>query len=219
MYIEKNTIIATADGQNIKQIVLPDGTKVWLNKNTTLSYPKTFEDDKRNVELNGEAYFEVVKNPHKPFTVNSEAMDVRVLGTVFNFRTSGRNDLAEVSLLEGSVQVKGNNDEGVINIKPGQKVILDKINHCMIVQQTNTSLDAVWHNKMIPLENMNIHSIARILEHLYHVHITVASNVDAKMTYSGTIKYNETIDSVLTALRYSIPFEYRIDGNEVYIKK
>jgi len=215
--ITRDTIIASANGTSVKQVVLPDGTKVWLNHSATIEYPRKFSKKERDVNLNGEAYFEVTKNPHQPFIVRSDAMSVKVLGTVFNFKGGKNSNMAEVTLLEGLIQVSGNQDQGMIVIKPGQKVILDKLSQQMTVQQVNAKLDAVWHNNLIPLNKVDIRAIAKILERFYNVQITVSSNINLNMTYSGVIKRKDTIDSVLTALCYAIPIEYKIVGNHIYL--
>ena len=80
-------MVAVANEGIVKEVVLPDGTRVWLNNLATLKYPREFSEKERNVYLEGEAYFEVTKNRHKPFTVQSDAMRVRVLGTTFNFKS------------------------------------------------------------------------------------------------------------------------------------
>lgn len=110
-----NKMIAVASEGNVEEIVLPDGTKVWLNQSAVLKYPREFSDKERNVYLEGEAYFEVTKNKAKPFIVQSEAMQVRVLGTTFNFKSSKACKSAEATLIEGEIEVKGNNEEGMIN--------------------------------------------------------------------------------------------------------
>lgn len=210
-------MITTQALNKVQQITLPDGSKVWLNRTATLKYPKNFKSNKREVQLEGEAYFEVTKNPHQPFIVSSKAMSVKVLGTVFDYNTKSEANKEEVSLLEGMIQVIGHKEEGKVTIMPGQKVILDKQNHRMIVQQVNADLEAVWHNNMIPLKNANINDIVRILERFYNVHITVDSNFDKSMTYSGVIKRNNTIDSVLSALSYAIPIRYTIAGSYIHL--
>lgn len=210
-------MISTQALDKVQQLSLPDGTRVWLNRASTLRYPKNFRSNKREVELEGEAYFEVTKNPHRPFIVSSKAMSVKVLGTVFDYNTKSEANKEEVSLLEGMVQVIGHKEEGKVTIMPGQKVILDKQNHRMIVEQVNADLEAVWHNNMIPLKNANINEIVRILERFYNVHITVDSNFDKNMTYSGVIKRNNTIDSVLSALSYAIPIRYTITGSYIHL--
>ena len=111
---EHQMLVAVANEGIVKEVVLPDGTKVWLNNAATLKYPREFSEKERNVYLDGEAYFEVTKNRHKPFTVESDAMRVRVLGTTFNFKCDKRCRIAEATLIEGEIEVKGNKDEGQI---------------------------------------------------------------------------------------------------------
>jgi ferric-dicitrate binding protein FerR (iron transport regulator) len=212
-----DNIVATASANAVKLVTLPDGTKVWLNHLATLTYPTQFDNDRRDVELEGEAYFEVTKNARRPFTVKSEGMSVRVLGTRFNFNTAVNAYTEEVSLIEGSVQAIGRQDEGMIILTPGQKTVLDKRQHRMSVEQVNANLDAVWHDNLIPLKNVSIKDIAKILEYFYHVHISFASNVDTSMTYTGVIKRNTTIDSVLIDLTYAVPIHFRINGKNVYL--
>ena len=101
-------------------------TKVWLNKNTTLKYPHEFAGKGRKVYLEGEGYFEVMRNLAKPFVVQSEAMQVRVLGTVFNLKSDKATKSAVATLLKGEVEVKGNHGEGMIILAP-EMCIRDRI--------------------------------------------------------------------------------------------
>lgn len=108
LYQENNhqLLVAIADEGIVKEVILPDGTKVWLNNSTTLKYPHEFSEKERNVYLEGEAYFEVTKNQHKPFIVQSDAMQIRVLGTTFNFKCDKNCRIAEATLIEGEIEVK-----------------------------------------------------------------------------------------------------------------
>ena len=214
----KEELVVAQATTGVKNIVLPDGTKVWLNKHASIKYPKQFNGDERNVELNGEAYFEVTKNPHQPFIVSSRLLDVKVLGTTFDFNTQKGDNLAEVSLIEGKVQATGNNNEGSIIITPGQKVVLNAKSHQIEAQRVNADLEAVWHNGMIPLRNVNVKDIAAILSRFYDVDFSFDAHVDMNMTYSGAIKQSNSIDSVLSALTYTVPLKYSISGRHVYLK-
>lgn len=211
-------LTASADAE-VKELVLPDGTKVWLNAFSSLSYPVAFGEDVRTVRLRGEAYFEVTKDPDRPFIVSSEGMDVKVLGTSFNFNTCVDGDVEEVALIQGRVQACGRRDEGKITLIPGQKAILDKGNGQMLVEQAPAELDAVWHDALIPFRNANIETIARALERFYPVKIFIGADVDRKATYSGIIGRHDSLDSVLSALTYSIPVKYVVSGRSVYLEK
>ena len=112
-------------------------------------YPRQFSEKERNVYLNGEAYFEVTKNRKRPFIVQSEMMKIKVLGTIFNLKCSPTCRISEATLIEGEIEVKGNNEEGMIILSPGQKAELNKVTKRMQVKEVDAKLDAVWHNNLI----------------------------------------------------------------------
>lgn len=212
-----NMIEVSATAKSIKRVLLPDGTNVWLNHSSILRYPQKFTKEKRNVELKGEAYFEVTKNPHQPFIVKSDAMTIEVLGTKFNFNTRHSNNYEELSLLEGVVQMHGNNDKSRITIIPGQKIILNKRTQQITIKEVNARIESLWHEEMISFKRSNIQEIVTILEHLYNKRINIGSNIDRKMTFSGEMRRYEQIDSVLKALCYSMPIYYKTKGEYIYL--
>ncbi|MCI1779885.1 MAG: FecR family protein [Bacteroidales bacterium] len=211
------TITACTGEAGVKQIILPDGTKVWLNHSSELTYPLKFDGGKRLITLKGEAYFEVTPDKHKPFIVRGNAMSVEVLGTIFNFKSKQSEDISEVSLIRGTVKAYGNRHEGLIVLSPDQKVSLDKRSGRMTVHQVNASLDALWHDNLIPFNNSNIEEIAKTLERLYNVRISISSKVNKKATYSGIIRHGSSIDSVLTQMSYSIPFRISRIKDTLYL--
>lgn len=210
-------LIATADEGIVKEVVLPDGTRVWLNNTATLRYPREFSENERSVYLEGEAYFEVTKNRYKPFTVESDVMRIRVLGTTFNFKCGKDSRVAEASLIEGEIEVKGNNNEGQIILTPGQRAELNKSNGRLTVKQVDAKLDAVWHNDLIPFEKADIFAITKALERFYDVKIILSPDIKADRTYSGVLKKKSTIESVLGSLQHSIPIDYKIVGSNIFI--
>lgn len=211
--------LVTTGADNDTTLVLPDGTKVWLNKLSALKYPKEFDSDNRVVEIEGEGYFEVTKNPHQPFIVESEVMSVKVLGTVFNFRIDKQQQRATVSLLEGKVKVVGNHDEGTIELKPGQKACVDARLGNLTVSENDVYQDAMWHERKTAFSNANVSDIAKLLEKIYHIQVVVDPAIDQTNTYSGVIKEKETIDSVLDLLQNTLPIHYKVKGNRVYLIK
>lgn len=210
-------LIAKASATTPRQVVLADGTHVWLNCGATLRYPKQFSDTLREVALTGEGYFEVAKDHRKPFVVDGTTMNVRVLGTVFNFNDNGRSGASEVSLLEGSVRVVADSTEESIVLKPGQKASLEP-SGSLTVNDVDARLDAVWHTRVIPFEKSNIRQIADVLEQLYDVKIVVGKNVDNSKTYSGEIQWNENIETELSLLQNTLPINYEIKGRVVTFK-
>ena len=217
LYQENNhqLLVAIADEGIVKEVILPDGTKVWLNNSTTLKYPHEFSEKERNVYLEGEAYFEVTKNQHKPFIVQSDAMQIRVLGTTFNFKCDKNCRIAEATLIEGEIEVKGNHKEGRLILTPGQRAELN--NGRLTVKQVDAKLDAVWHDNLIPFQKADIFNITRTLERFYDVKIILSPDIQLDKTYSGVVKKKSDIESVLKSLQNTIPIDYKIVGNNIFI--
>lgn len=215
---KEELIVASATHGQVREMILPDGTKVWLNQSSQLRYPRNFRGKERQVYLEGEAYFEVARNHEKPFTVGSPAMDVRVLGTSFNIKCRPGTGIAETTLIEGEVEVKEKMDKGKITLLPGQKAVLNRVTGRMQVKQVDAKMEIVWHNDLIPFEKSSIFQIAAVLERFYGVKIILSPHVDSTATYSGVLKKKDSIESVLNSLRNSIPFNYKkVDDNNIFI--
>lgn len=208
--------LATADGE-VKEFMLPDSSWVWLNENSILEYPEQFEKGNRQLKLSGEAYFEVTKDKHRPFIVSSKDMNVSVLGTKFNFRSTQTDRIVEVSLLEGEVKAAGAHAEGAITLSPGQKVELNKDTGKMKVMNTNAMLDAVWHSNMVKLQNANIVQIAQLLEEVYDVKVILSPGVEKTSTYSGELKKKGTATDMLDALKHTLHIKYRRHKDIIFI--
>lgn len=216
---QKNHVetIAVESGNSIRQIVLPDSSKVWLNKNSRLTYASAFIQKERKVQLEGEAYFEVSKNKKVPFIVDNKLMQVKVLGTTFNLKCTQGSPTASATLIEGVIEVKGNNHEGRITLSPGQSAEINSATRRLTVRQVNARMRGIWRKGLIPFEEANLNDIALTLEKYYPVKIILADDIDLQNTYSGVLKQMNNIESVLKSLKNSIPIEYRIEQNKVYI--
>ena len=217
--VERDSRICVfAPHDSIRTLVLPDGSRVWLNQMAMIKYPEKFDDDVRRVEIEGEAYFEVAKDAAHPFVVHGEQMDITVLGTTFNVQCFRGSKNACSSLISGKVQVKGNHGEGCIILNPGQRANLDGENRQLTVQQdVNTGFDAVWHNNLIPFNNASVEQVAYALEHFYGVEVSIRNPKGHNHTYSGVIKRTGSVDSTLCLLRNAMPIEYKRTGNDITI--
>lgn len=214
---DADMLVAVANEGIVKEVTLPDGTRVWLNNSATLKYPREFSKDERSVHLEGEAYFKVTKNHQKPFIVESDAMRVKVLGTTFNFKSDPRCRVAEATLIEGEIEVKGKREEGQIILAPGQRAELNKSTGRLTVKQVDAKLDAVWHDDLIPFEKADIFTITKALERFYDVKIILSPDIRLDKTYSGVLKKKSNIESVLKSLQNSIPIDYKIVGSNIFI--
>ena len=207
-----------ADSHAIKHATLPDGTQVWLNHNSKISFPKDFvAQDQRIVNLQGEAYFQVAKHENLPFIVKNDLLEVKVLGTVFNLKCDAMNQTASATLIEGTIEVKGNNEEGSVTLTPGQEADINAKTHCLTVKQVNAKMNSMWHKQMIPFDQNNIQEIASKLEHYYPIKISLDPGIDLNSTYSGAVKQTSSIDSVLKSLKNAIPIDYTVNDNNIYI--
>lgn len=205
-----------AYGDNIKELTLADGTRVWLNKGAELRYPKDFESDERHVTLEGEGYFEVAKDAKKPFVVKGEVMTVRVLGTKFNFKSHKASHTAEVSLIEGSVGVKHTSAEDMVLLSPGQKAEINT-DRMLKISEINASVAALWHDNLIHLNQTNVNAIARTIEEVYGMKVIVKAGVDLERTYSGVVPYRGSVDSLMISLKNTLPIDYSIKGNTITV--
>lgn len=209
-------LLAVTTGNEIKEVVLPDGTQVWLNRNTTLRYPRHFAPDGRRVLLEGEGYFEVKRDPDRPFVVSSEAMQVRVLGTVFNLKTDEESRQATATLLKGEIEVKGNHDEGMVVLAPGQRAELNGLSHRLVVKQGDTGFES-WHSRQFIFDKADIFTIARTLEQSYGVKVILAPDINVQKTYTGALPRKDSVEAVLDQLGNVIPVSYKIVGSSVFL--
>lgn len=208
--IEKNTV------PGVKSTIhLPDGSKVILNSSSKIFFAEGFNDSVRWVKLEGEGYFEVAKNAHKPFVVQSGDVITKALGTIFNIK-SNQTDV-NVSLLEGSVAVSKINTpqlkESVI-LKPGEYVAYSGN------EMTNTgnfnSMDVIgWKDGLLIFRNADFRTVVDKLEEWYGVKISI-SGATPKWSLNGTYD-NDNLENILKALGHSQGFDYEILGNKIKI--
>lgn len=189
------------------KLTLPDGTNVWLNASSSLSYPVAFTETTRNVELIGEAFFEVTKNKHRPFVVSAGEINIKVLGTSFNCSAYANSGTIETALLEGSIELSGKNGSDIYIMNPGELAVFSKTENT--IQKTVTKLDkyVAWKSgKLMFRED----PMARVIEKLgrwYGVEFQVDDNELLKYTYSATFS-TESLDQVLKMLALSAPITF-----------
>lgn len=195
-------------------IELPDGTVVWLNAGSTLRYSSKFNEKNREVELDGEGYFDVTKQNGKTFVVKTAACDVTVKGTRFDVSSYADDDAVSVSLMEGSVQV--NTPSGEKNIKPGEKVIVDK--QTGEITQTHYEKSAnTWIDNNLDYEAISLKDLAKILSRQFNVNIQIQSQRLAEMRFSVILKQKETIGDVMQSLQTIQPMKVEKRDKTLYI--
>ncbi len=206
---------------SVNQVILPDSSVVYLNSGSQIKYDVKTSNDLREVFLNGEAWFHVKKNKHKPFIVHTSCYNVKVLGTKFNVNSYSDEEAVTTTLEEGSVQVleaEKNNTKGKIILKPGEQLTYDKKNKIITRKKVNTKLYTSWRKNELVFSEMKLGELVKLLERKYGVEIEVKDSTLLESHFSGTIK-NESISELLGIIQYTHPITYQINGNKVIINK
>ena len=193
-----NTLYTPA-GQRA-QLVLQDGTEVWLNAKSKLVYPSRFEGKSRNVTVEGEAFFKVAKDSVKPFIVSAGEVEMKVLGTQFNVYSYPETGYVETSLLEGAVKVffTGKEREGVV-LKPNQQVTVS--GEEMKVEPIARKEHFLWREGIYAFENEPLIHILKKLELYYDVRIIVEDSSLFKDTYTGKFRQRDSLDDIFRVLQ------------------
>jgi len=204
-----NTIYIPKGGEY--QLILPDGSKVWLNAQSSLKYPIHFEGKERQVELNGEAYFEIAKDKSHPFKIMANGMQVKVLGTHFNIMAYKDEASVKTTLLEGSVQIKKGVNEQII--KPGEQAIVSKD---IEVIQVNVEEAIEWKNGNFNFSHEDLASIMRKIARWYNVSITYEGKI-TNASFVGTIPKSTQIDQVLKYLELTGLVHFKITERRIIV--
>lgn len=198
---------------------LPDGTEVTLNAGSHLTYSQGYGIEERNVHLSGEALFDVKHNEEMPFSVITGKLDLRVLGTRFNFRCYDNEQDITVTLLRGSVALDNKIKRGAETVlKPGEIAVFNKANGEMSVSRITASRPVSWTNSSLDFEEESLERIARTLERSYNVKINIAADSLRKFRFYGIFSSkDQTIDDVLNTLSATGKIHYRRNGREITI--
>jgi transmembrane sensor len=197
---------STTFGQKLS-MVLPDGSAVVLNSGTTLRYPEYFSNDNRQVELEGEAYFEVIQDAEKPFIVKSKHMEVKVLGTSFNFNTAH----SIVALIVGKVHIADGKSHVVLS--PGQMAKKSALTAQFEINPFDYTQQVGWKDGVINIEGYTVKEVIEKLEKWYGVHIEVR-NVDIQKQFSGKLSH-KNLQNILEGLSYVLNCKYKINDKNV----
>ena len=196
-------------------LVLSDGTRVWLNADSKITYPVTFTGNTREVQLEGEAFFDVKRNEQAPFTVNTAQLDIRVLGTKFNVNTFADNGYVSAALVEGSVEISSKTGTQR-RLIPGQVATIDTMGR---IQVTDMELKpyTAWIDDMFCFRNAPLSEILKQVERYYNV--KVVYNADYREEYyTGDIYRNKPLQTLLDVLEMTIPVKFELLDQVIYIK-
>lgn len=235
------SVVSVKNGSKTK-IQLPDGTQVWLNAGSKLTYDKDFGNRLREVTLIGEGFFDVVRNEQKPFIIHTTKMDVKVLGTRFNVRSYPNDKTTEAALIHGSIEVslKDRPSEKII-LKPNEKIVVDNrdtleqynithhtakenaeplvaIKNLTYQSSDSTIVETSWVDNKLSFVNESFSELAPRMERWYGVSIHFREASLSTIHFTGTFT-EETIQEAMKALTITEPFNYKFQGKTVLISR
>jgi len=203
-------------------IVLSDGTKVWLNAGSQLVYPAFFSNDTREVSLVGEAFFDVTKNPEKPFIVKASDVNVQVLGTRFDISAYPEDKIIQTVLEEGKINLNYEENglfkrDHTLSMTPNQMVEFDRSSRKTASSIVNVSKYVSWKEGMLEFEKVNLNKALKQIERFYNVNITLGSEQIGEFKLSGKLDLKNTAEDVLNVIKLTLPVNWQRKANGDYV--
>ena len=222
LYRENNTLsaeemlVSTAKRERAN-ITLPDGTQVKLNAESSLSYTHDFGRELRQVNLEGEAYFEVTRNEDKPFVVHTKYLDIEVLGTSFNVYSYERENVMEMALISGRIKIQTCSEPSrVVYLKPNEKALFNKESGIITVEKTDNRFETAWLRGDLVFRSTTLSDVLAKLERRYGVNIHLNDSSLANDLFTGNFD-SEYIVEVMDLLERHYDFTYDVRGDDIFI--
>ena len=218
MYMSRNTLspaplIVTVERGQKANITLPDGSKVWLNSQSKLTYSPNFNVKTRELLLDGEAFFEVAHNPEKPFIVRSNDIAVEALGTAFGVKAYNEDNLISSILLRGKVRVTTPDGESIL--KPNERIMYDKTTRKKIKSRVINSKDFKgWIHNELRYENVSLEDIAKDIQRIYNVNVLFANERLKNQRFTGSVN-NNSLESMLSIITLTSPVSFHVKDQQV----
>ncbi len=212
--------VEVPNGQR-RKISFPDGSIAYLNGGSTLTFPEKFSDTIRSVELIGEAFFEITKNPSQPFVVRTHNLRTVVLGTSFNIRAFDAESFVDVSLVTGKVQVVGMHtsaDDSVYILQPGEQLVYHKPDSSFIKEAFNTEDVTGWKDGVLIFNDTDFQGVIRRLEQWYGVTVQVQCKPSGEWHVNGRFE-QQSLTEVLASIQFVYDITYEIQPNNTLILK
>ncbi|MEM9859549.1 MAG: FecR domain-containing protein [Bacteroidota bacterium] len=211
---EGSTMISKNNPMGRKsRISLPDGTVVYLNAGSKITYPDFFDEGTRDIYLEGEAFFDIEHDPSRPFKVHAQGLITTALGTSFN--VNAYNDRFQVSLVTGKVEVKDLNNNNSILLSPGEKVNVSE-NQTMVKSDFNYDQVVAWKDGVIFFQEADLPEMVEKLERWYGVQFKLENQPTSEVRFSGKFE-NEYLNNVLNSIGYAVGFDYSINEKNVSV--
>ena len=201
------------------QVVLPDGTKVWLNSASSVEYIAPFFSRERRVKMDGEAYFEVQHDAQAPFVVSTNGLDIKVLGTRFNIRNDDNDHSITTVLLEGAVKAYASGDEkAAVRLRPSQQLVFDTRTGAMrLTDEPSADRSINWIDGRFCFEHDTFAEIVAELKRYYNVDVRFMDDALRSERFSGDFRVEDGIYHIMSVLQLTYKFTYKVVGNDIEI--
>ena len=208
---------------NRMKLILPDKSSVWLNNETQFKYSSDYSSGNREVELSGEAYFDIQHDAAHPFVVKIGDQHIKVLGTRFSVNAYPEDRVIETSLISGSVEFETNspiNGQSKFLLEPGYSLLYDKQNNQITREKIQSSYYEYWEKGVYAFKDENFESLAVKIKRIFNIEIVFEDNFLKSKTYTGTININDNIYIFMEAIRRTSvePIEYNFTKNKIFVK-
>jgi len=204
-----------------EEVTLSDGTVLHLNSGSRLTYPAVFSGDSRIVFMDGEAYLDVARDPEHPFIVKSQSIDIKVLGTSFNFKNFARERTAELLLVEGSVEASVSipNDTRTVRLKPGDKMQYNRESGNLDIARFNPrGYKTFYEDNSLYFFDLELADIVRDLSRRFNREIVILDEELASKRYFSIFTNNETLDQILAVMSSDGEMRVRHSGSIIYLQ-
>ncbi len=206
---------------HVSKCILPDGTEVWLNAGSTLTYDASgFHGKQREVDLEGEAYFEVVSNKKNPFLVNTELANVYVTGTSFNVKAYSDTKQFETVLAEGKVELQFNlKNEQTVKMNPGERAIYKVDQKEMIIQDVDAAMYSAWRKGEMLFKDATLNDLIKELERIYDIQFALKDKTIGDYRFRGMFNYSNNLIDALEKIKKTAGVDYYIENKKVWLDK
>ena len=235
---DKNLQQLVAQKGSRNRTILPDGSVVWLNAGSYLSYAGDFKGSTRQVYLKGEAFFDVVKQQNRPFIVHANGIDIKVLGTAFDVKSYSEENTVEATLIRGLIQItrQGQRNQRPVYLHPNEKLIINLANnnvpgkikehaddpaimlyHLDSTVKKEDLIETSWMYDRLEFRGDTFEELSKKLERWYNVKIIFEDEATKRLSFNGSFE-NETVEQAFAALQSAVPFNFTIHEQEVTIR-
>ena len=216
--VEIQTRVLAATNERM-QFVLPDGSLIWLNAESKLTCTDAFGDKTREVQLAGEAYFEVAKDAERPFVVIMDGVRVQVLGTIFNIRAYPDDHEIVTTLAEGSVSFTNTQSDTTATIlKPGQQLFFDKDNEHIVIREVDCSPYISWKDGRLIFRQTPLNDVFAVMEQTFRIKIVTNNTSLYNRKITATFGSDEKPEDILKVMRQMLKFNFEVKADTIYIK-